>query len=147
MSESNTSIGGSGATSGPLGDGDLHPGKYNMRLIRRAIKNGWNVPEEYKAAVVEQMAKVATESDDERNRIAASKVLVAADSVDARFQQAAENNPLEHSSSTTNVLNVTVADLSPAQVEALYALRKRLIATGDGANRPEGGSSPPEQSP
>jgi hypothetical protein len=128
-----------------LGDGDLHPGKANMRLIRRAIKNGWNVPEEYKAAVVEQMAKVATESDDERNRIAASKVLVAADSVDARFQQASDKP--DHPSTVVNVTTaVQVANYveptsNARRIEEALALldsaRARALAEPDGAKNDE----------
>lgn len=75
-------------TPGILGDGSLHPGKYNMALARRAIKAGWPISDEVKKLVVDQMAEVVGSSDDERNRIGAARVLVAADGVNARREAA-----------------------------------------------------------
>jgi hypothetical protein len=76
---------------GVLGDGELLAGKYNMALVRRAIRNGWNVPAVYKSAVVEQMGKIVTKSKKLRDKIAAAKVLVTADSNDLRAELGAKD--------------------------------------------------------
>lgn len=86
---------------GVLGDGAMRPGKYNMALVRRAIREDWPIPPDIRKAIVEQMAAVVTseirivytDKDEDiedavdaavRNKIAAAKVLVAADSVNAK---------------------------------------------------------------
>jgi len=121
---------------GILGDGGLQAGKYNMALVRRAIKNGWDVPPEIKKLVVNQMALVVGKSEDERNRVAASKVLVAADAVDARREatQAEEDKP--EAASIVNVLNLTV--LTHEQLEQL----DRALAIAAGGS---GGTAPPDR--
>ena len=58
--------------------------RSDAALIRRAIKHKWPVSDEIKQLVTNQMALIVGRSEDERNQIAASKVLVAADSVNAR---------------------------------------------------------------
>lgn len=86
---------------GVLGDGALRPGKYNMALVRRAIREDWPIPSDLRKALVEQMGAVLTsqievvyamDSEDReeivdsavRNKIAAAKVLIAADAVNAK---------------------------------------------------------------
>lgn len=69
---------------GVLGDGALQPGKYNLALVRRAIREDWPIPAETRKLLVDQLAKVIGESKKERNKIAASRVLVAADSVNVK---------------------------------------------------------------
>jgi len=86
---------------GVLGDGGLRPGKYNMALIRRAIKNNWPIPPEYRKLVCDQMALIVGRSEDERNRIGAAKVLVAADLVNAKREDSdaredAAKTPQQH---------------------------------------------------
>ena len=81
-------------SQGVLGDGALHAGKGNMALVRRAVRNRWPVGSKLKRAVVRQMAKIATSGEvSERDRIAASKVLVAADALNARREQAEAPQP------------------------------------------------------
>ena len=75
----------------------MHPGRYNMALVRRAIREDWPIPPAVRAMVVNQMALVVGRGEDERNRIAASKVLVAADAVNAKregMDQADEHKQL-----------------------------------------------------
>jgi hypothetical protein len=80
--------GGSGGNSAlVLGDGGLHPGKGNMALVRRAIRDGWPIPAEVRQSVVTQLAGVVAGSEDERNKIAASKVLVSASAVNATLER------------------------------------------------------------
>lgn len=71
-------------TQGVLGDGALQAGKYNMAIARRAIRNDWPISEEVRKLVADQMASIIGNGRTERDRIAAAKVLVAADSVNQR---------------------------------------------------------------
>ncbi len=64
-----------------LGDGDLHAGRYNMALLRRAIRSDWPIPEEARSIVAEQMTKIVKSSRKIRDKVAAAKVLVDADKV------------------------------------------------------------------
>lgn len=63
---------------------DPRTGGKDMRLLRRAIREDWPITPEIRRLIVNQMALTAGRSEDERNRIAAAKVLVAADSINAR---------------------------------------------------------------
>lgn len=67
------------ATPLTLGDGALHPGRYNMAVVRKAIREGYPITDAIRQLIVNQMALVVGRSDSEKNRIAASKVLVTAD--------------------------------------------------------------------
>lgn len=51
----------------------------NLRTLRRAIKEGWDIPEEARKVVPRRMLKIAAESESARESVAASRVLVAMD--------------------------------------------------------------------
>lgn len=71
--------------AGVLGDGELRAGKHNMALVRRAINEGWPIPEDVRQRLIEQMAKIIDAKKSQmRNRISAAKVLVAADAINAK---------------------------------------------------------------
>ena len=55
-----------------------------MQMIATALKNRWNISESTKALVQRKMRNIVASSLIARNCIAAARVLVAADSVDAR---------------------------------------------------------------
>lgn len=78
--------------TGVLGDGELRAGKGNMRLVQRAIRNGWPIPDKMKAMVVRQMGMIVRDAESARDKTAAARVLVAADSVNVRR----ENGPSQH---------------------------------------------------
>ena len=69
---------------GVLGDGALHAGKYNMALVRRAIKKQWPIDRKRRQAIVDQMALIVDQGEEARDKIAAAKVLVSADAVNAK---------------------------------------------------------------
>jgi hypothetical protein len=71
-------------SAGVLGDGALHAGKYNMALARRAIREDWPIPSDLRAMLIRQMGRIVKGNPDARNKIAAAKVLVAADAVNQR---------------------------------------------------------------
>ena len=72
---------------GVLGDGALQPGRYNMRLIRRAIREDWPLSPETRKLVVEQMGDVVRLGKTDRNKIGAALVLVAADGVNVKRER------------------------------------------------------------
>lgn len=100
-----------------LGDNNLHAGKGNMRLIQRAIKNGWPIPDELRQKVMSQMEKIVDGGESERDRIGAAKVILAADMVNVKREdmgrQGAKDPP-----AGVNVLiqnNVTGGSVSVVQ--------------------------------
>jgi hypothetical protein len=70
--------------SGPLGDGGSRAGKGNMRLVRRAIREGWPITPEMKAELAKQMSKVVAKGKSNRDKAAAARVLVAAEGQNIR---------------------------------------------------------------
>ncbi len=68
---------------GVLGGGCAQPGKANLRLIRRALRGGWDIPEAKRATLVEHLAGVFG-SGHARNSIAAFRCLIEIDRVNER---------------------------------------------------------------
>lgn len=92
--------------SGVLGDGALLAGKHNMVLIRRAIREDWPIPPDLRVLLVRQMGRVMKHNPDARNKIAAAKVLVAADAVNQRreaMDQADEHKRMPNLNMNLNV--------------------------------------------
>jgi hypothetical protein len=104
-----------------------------IRLIRRAILNGWNVPEDIKRAVVEEMARLVAGKNDQgqpievnsRNRIAAARVLVAADSVDARMETS-DKPTTQVNVNVSSATQISLEGLTDEDLEALEAIQRRL---------------------
>lgn len=63
-------------TDGPLGDGGIHPGRYNMRMVGMALRKGWKIDEEALKQLPEQMLETALKAKSVRTRIAAAKVVI-----------------------------------------------------------------------
>ena len=74
---------------GVLGGGCARPGRANLRLIRRAIRAGWPIPEDKRRALVEHLEAVAT-AGNARNAIAAAWCLLAADRVNRQLESERE---------------------------------------------------------
>ncbi len=68
---------------GVLGGGCAHPRKANLRLIRRAINEGWDIPEAKRLALIEHLCGVVT-AGHTRNMFAAVRCLLAAERVNLR---------------------------------------------------------------
>lgn len=79
-----------------------------MAMVSRAVRHGWPISDEVRKLVVDQMALVVKESDNDRNKIGAAKVLVSADSVNARREDAEREK--EPASAQVNV-QVNLIDL------------------------------------
>jgi hypothetical protein len=70
-----------------FGDGGLHAGKGNMALLRRAYRERWPMTDERRAMLLDQMFGIVEKSPDPRNKIAAAKVIVTADSINVNQQK------------------------------------------------------------
>ena len=70
-----------------FGDGALHAGKGNMALLRRAVRERWPMTDERRAMLLDQMFGIVERSPDPRNKIAAAKVIVTADSINVNQQK------------------------------------------------------------
>lgn len=119
---------------------DLRTGAKDLRLYRRAILNGWNVPPEIKLMVVLESTRLAKASRDERVKLGAMKLLLQADSIDARIQIAAEGG-LTPPPAAVNV-NVGVGvqvrpEISAATDDRLLALEQKLDRAIDQRQRVE----------
>ncbi len=144
-------------SAGVLGDGAEHAGKYNMALARRAISNGWPISPEVRQLVVEQMALIVECSPKARNQMAAAKVLIAADALNARREATAEvliaadalnarreataEAPVQPSGVNVQVNgNVNIGgDGGPEELRAIAAQLRQLASQEDGGGQPGSG--------
>lgn len=91
---------------GFLGDGGLQAGKGNMRMIQRAIKERWPISDTIRQQLIGQMAQIVSRSGNQRDIIAAAKVLVSADLVNLKDKQI-ELSQQPKSPGKVQLLNVT----------------------------------------
>lgn len=90
MPTETTNEGGGGKVGpGLLGDGALKAGKSNMRLVARAIREGWPVSDEVKRDLVDQMHLVGTCANSHRNQIAATRVAIEMENANIKREQMA----------------------------------------------------------
>ena len=124
---------GDGGSGGILGDGATHAGKYNMAIVRRAIKGGWPISDEIRQLVTNQMALIVGKSETERDRVAAAKVLVAADSINARLEVADIGN--ETKQVDVNIIDWTALKRPLKQVHPVEEkIQQALPSTNGHAN-------------
>ena len=104
-------------------------------LVRRAIRNDWPLTDAMRQLVVNQMALVVGRSEDNRAKVAAAKVLVAADSINAKREAddlRAEQGPGGDVNVQIGVgLNVAQASSDPEYLEFLRV--QRLAGLSDSA--------------
>ena len=97
---------------------DIEPGKplsvnedralrRELRLERRAIRNGWNVPEQMKADIISDAWSISKNAEiDPRTRIAAGKLGLEASKLQFDVIEAEiRDDKLDHEESTENVAN------------------------------------------
>jgi hypothetical protein len=112
---------------------DARTGGQDLRLIRRAIVNGWNVPPDIKRTVIEEMSRIVAGKNERgepievsaRNRISAARVLVAADSVDARVE-AVSRATTQVNVNVSNETRINLDRLTDAELEALERIHRKL---------------------
>lgn len=103
--------------------------RKDIRLLLRAINGRWPVEDGTKKLVVDELSKVVECNEDARNKIAAARVLVAADSVNAKREIEAIKAETEQVPATqinVQVNNKTVI-IDPA---AFAAFARDLIEAG-----------------
>jgi len=138
-----------GDTSGVLGDGALHPGKYNMALVRSAIRKGYPIPEDLKKKLIDQMDLVLGAAEEPRDRIGAAKVIIAADMVNVRREQQPSQHVHFHAdSSGPDDCRAFVLEAIDSDIEAIDAeLAERSIpeedSPGDNGRERGNGEAPP----
>lgn len=127
--------------SGFMGDGALKPGRANLRLVRRAIKNNWPVPNDLKQSIIDQLRLLVEASDDEEIIIKAAKAIMDAanqntkllelelKAIDLLLKQEREDREAREKISqpaggtTVNVTNVSIsADTQALRSRALEIL-------------------------
>lgn len=69
------------------GPGGLYSGRGDMALLRRANRERWPMTEQRRAMLLDQMFSIVEQSPDARHRIAAAKVIVAADAINVNQQK------------------------------------------------------------
>ncbi len=67
----------------------------DVKLVGRAIRKGWNVPDEIKLECVAQLAAIAAGAEKDSDRVAAIKALMVADSIDAKRDKDDEDRRLQ----------------------------------------------------
>lgn len=81
-----------GGVSDALRDG--HHARETAAMVERAIREGWPVSDDVRKKVVEEMAKLLR-SRVARHKLSAAKVLIQADSVNAKREDTAAPKRLE----------------------------------------------------
>jgi hypothetical protein len=61
--------------------------RNDARLIERAVRSGWNVPDQVKQDCIAQLAGIAAGAEKDSDRVAAIKALMAADAIDAKREK------------------------------------------------------------
>jgi len=88
-----------------------------MALVRRAIRNDWPIPDELRQLVATQMAEVLKGANaSSRAKIAASKVVLAADQVNVR-REAIDVQAVRAEMMPANQGSVAVAPSDNAQTQ------------------------------
>lgn len=83
---------------------DPHCLESDLRLIRRAITNGWNIDPAKKARLIDCMMKIIDNDDAEyKDAISAARTIVAADGKDQDFQISQEKSQDPAASTNVNV--------------------------------------------
>lgn len=96
--------------------------KADCHLVRRAIVEGWNIPEAAKQRIVAYMTTTIVSEQDHARVMAAAKFILAADAQDQAFQLAKEAQdgaqPASGAGLTLNVNNQAVAVSSSSAAQA-----------------------------
>jgi len=82
--------------------------RRDINLVRRAIKSRWPISDETRRQIIERLKIISAESEDERSAVAASRALIAADTLnlaDEKFQS--EEARLESGEPTKRVDHTT----------------------------------------
>lgn len=133
-------IGDDSATIGGTPVVDPRTGGKDMRLLRRAIKEGWPISPEIRQLVVSQMALVVGRSEEERSKVAAARVLVAADAINAKREAMDTPQKLLHGRMDDDTAEAANQAARDSLVASDIAAARRLMGVADSDISPDGGS-------
>lgn len=121
----------------PLGDGDLQAGKWNMALLRKALeRSSVDYDPDVFASIKDQMLRILTDSANERNRIAAGRLLATLQKLDLDFDKHTADMLKGPAPSEDGDVNGD-ADTSPDKIAEIAA----VLASGDVAIEGESGDT------
>jgi hypothetical protein len=115
---------------------DLEHSSRDMRMARRALRNGW-LPKERISAVLERAADVAINSEDDRAAVTAQKLVVESElkRVELLIKAAEIEKKSEAPQPPTNqpIINISIANvLDEARRDPAYVQFERQRAIEDG---------------
>ena len=102
--QSPTTILGSGADSGILAD--PHHAGMDAKLLRRALRERWPIPEAKRPTIVERLVKIVDESPDDGDAIKAASVLRSMDADNLTAAIEAEKNERLDSGKATQAIQM-----------------------------------------
>jgi hypothetical protein len=116
------------AGKGELLQDSTHIGK-DMPIIRRAIRHGWldGWTAERRAAIARAMEDAAINAETVRDRAAAARVLASMDRADIAARAAEDPKPA--GANFSGPVQINLANLSLADLEALRDIQDRLADT------------------
>lgn len=67
----------------------------DIRLVERAMRRGWNVPDEVKEECISHLASIAAGAEKDSDRVAAIRALMVADSIDQKREASEHERRLQ----------------------------------------------------
>jgi len=67
----------------------------DIRLVERAMRRGWNVPDEIKGECIAHLAAIAAGAEKDSDRVAAIRALMVADSIDQKREASEHDRRLQ----------------------------------------------------
>jgi len=120
-----------------------------VRLIGRALRNGWNVPPEVKAAIVARAASIARgqTGGSTRDQLHACKVLAQVDAIDAQRERTAAGERQADQSHGLQLLREGLRDPAVAAILAQLAGQLPASSAAQPAQISQAGDLPATKSP
>lgn len=119
-------------------------GKYNMRLLRQAVKNEWPVSDAVKRIIVAEMTKTVVGAEKPRDKAAAARVLVQADSLNVRREHGPRQPDQhlhlhEHQDKPATALDLKARLAQRRRLREQQAVAESAAAPGDAVANPAHG--------
>lgn len=67
----------------------------DIRMVMRAMRSGWNVPDQVKQDCIAQLAAIAAGAEKDSDRVAAIRALMVADDIDQKREANDHNRRLQ----------------------------------------------------
>lgn len=125
---------------------DDHHNRADAVMIRRAIREGWPIPQDTKAKVVEKMAKML-DSDNPGQVLGAARTLVQADSVNVKREGLDQKDDHHADDSTVYHEHSISLEDKRARLTGIAANLGVAGMVGQPAQDPSGGRAQPALEP